>query len=127
MKVIYFLRTMSLLLVAAIIFLGSGVISLHDHRHNHAVTHTLENEADSCHRSIYHGELTLGCKHKSHVHNAEIDCQLCDVINSRCDQDFVRTESLLTSSFIIENSNSVIQSHTYSQKYDHGKRGPPQV
>ncbi|MFT4524009.1 MAG: hypothetical protein ACI85F_000150 [Bacteroidia bacterium] len=129
MKLRQSLRNMSLLLLAAVFFLASGVVSIHDHEHSHdhAVSHSQEDEADACHRSIYHGDLNLGCEHKSHVHDSDLDCQLCDFINNRCDQDLVQAESLLSFSGNNENSFSPLQSRSFNQDYEHGQRGPPRV
>lgn len=55
------------------------------HAHDHAEHHTLEVEADACHRAIFHGDLSLGCEHKSHIHEHHVDCDLCDVITNRVD------------------------------------------
>ena len=49
------------------------------HDHDHAVSHTLEDETDACHRAIYHGDLELGCEHKTHIHETHVDCDLCNV------------------------------------------------
>ena len=129
MKVMHILKTVSLLLMAAMLFMVSGVVSLHNHEHTHehSVSHTLEDEADACHRSIYHGDITLGCQHKSHVHNAETDCQLCDLINHRVDQDLVQIGSFSLCSVYSEGCSAVLLPRSFRTEYEHGQRGPPQV
>ena len=53
------------------------------HNHDHAELHTEEAEANSCHRAIFHGEVSHNCEHKSHLIETESECQLCDVVVSR--------------------------------------------
>lgn len=97
------------------------------HDHDHTVSHTFEDETDACHRAIYHGDLELGCEHKNHVHKSDIDCQLCDFINNRLDHGFIQDQTSLAFSVSSVDCGSVLQSHTFSQEYVHGQRGPPQV
>lgn len=44
-----------------------------------AVSHLSEQENDSCHRAIYHGDRDHGCDHKTHVSKVE-KCNLCHLV-----------------------------------------------
>ena len=79
----------------AVILLSSYVVGtsqfalLHEfiHSHNHFVSHTETDEADLCHRAVYHNDGQKNCGHHSHIVVAD-KCELCDSI-SHSDQVFV--------------------------------------
>jgi hypothetical protein len=54
---------------------------LPDHDHEHVV-HDSKAESDPCHRSIYHGDLTQGCKHDAHLLKDRKSCDLCDALRN---------------------------------------------
>lgn len=56
-----------------------------NHR-NHSELHTPEAEADSCHRAIYHGDVSSNCNHANHVTEEQTACELCKVLTSRSKQ-----------------------------------------
>lgn len=59
------------------------------HPHNEIV-HSEFEEADGCHRTIYHEVVEKGCGHQSHI-VAWDKCELCDLIFQTCQvvlQDF---------------------------------------
>lgn len=41
---------------------------------------TIENETDSCHRSIYHHDSVNGCSHPSHLTKPIVKCELCNIL-----------------------------------------------
>lgn len=63
------------------------------HNHDHAELHTVEAEADACHRAIYHGETSHECEHENHVANTKVDCNFCKVLTSRS-SDFLSNNKL---------------------------------
>jgi hypothetical protein len=69
------------LLAAAYIIGNSPGEALHKLFHNQeTVVHTVDQEKDSCHRTIYHQEKEDGCEHKSHVCKVE-KCNLCHALS----------------------------------------------
>jgi hypothetical protein len=55
-----------------------GVVHAVVHAHETAVTHSLAQEQDACHRMLYHGE-AAACDHDAHLSDADT-CFLCDVV-----------------------------------------------
>jgi hypothetical protein len=53
---------------------------IHDifHEH-HEVTHSASDEADPCHRTIYHQDADKGCRHESHFMSSE-QCKFSDSV-----------------------------------------------
>jgi hypothetical protein len=49
------------------------------HAHEEVVIHSPEQEADQCHRAIYHKDIEDGCEHKAHFTTYD-KCNLCDGI-----------------------------------------------
>lgn len=71
----------AVLLAAAYIIGNSPGEALHKLFHNQeTVVHTVDQEKDSCHRTIFHQEKEDGCKHKSHISKVE-KCTLCHALS----------------------------------------------
>ena len=64
---------------------------IHEHTHSHA--HAEESHCDindkihsddACHFSLYHNQLEeKHCDHKAHISENEVECELCDMLNSQ--------------------------------------------
>jgi len=50
------------------------------HQQDSIVRHTVDEEKNSCHRSIYHQENESGCAHKSHITKLD-KCKLCHALS----------------------------------------------
>lgn len=66
-----------------LLFYAIGVLqveSFHSlfHAHEKAALHSVNEEKDPCHRTVYHGEKEQGCAHKTHVKKSDT-CASCAV------------------------------------------------
>lgn len=52
-----------------------------DHHHHDHTLHTLEEELNPCHRTIFHNDLDHGCDHKNHFGEKQDDCAFCKYYN----------------------------------------------
>ena len=95
------------------------------HNHDHAELHTVEAEADACHRAIYHGELSHDCEHKSHITKTETDCDLCKVTVSRFhfNSDVVKAFEKPTQIAFNKPASTRFFGYNFSLAY--APRGPP--
>lgn len=62
-------------------FLGSSdIISLHkfSHQYREAELHSVQNERDPCHVTVYHQQRDGGCGHTSHFVKGD-KCSICDI------------------------------------------------
>jgi len=107
--------------------IGLDVLHHAGHNHDHAEHHSVELESDACHRAIFHGDLSLGCEHTSHLHEVDLGCDLCDVITNREDVYFVSSDLSLfeEASSILEGANLAFQAQSSQSVV--GIRGPPLV
>jgi len=65
-----------------VLYLAGNIQSdaIHQLLHAHeAVSHSIEDEGNACHRSIYHDDTTAGCVHNTHITRLE-KCGLSHVI-----------------------------------------------
>ena len=129
MKLSSALRFVSVLTCILYVFGMVGLDSIHriGHSHDHAEHHSEELESDACHRAIFHGDLSLGCEHKAHVHETNVDCDLCDVITNRADQLSPEVNQVfvysINSGYDID-FQSTLPSNFWKANRD---RGPPSV
>jgi hypothetical protein len=76
-------KGLAVVLLAAVYIIGNSPgEALHKLFHNQELTvvHTVDQEKDSCHRTIYHQEKEQGCKHKSHISKVD-KCNLCHALS----------------------------------------------
>jgi hypothetical protein len=76
-----FLKAVALTLLLAAYLMGAMKLNgFHEllHADDHKITHLQSDEADGCHRAIYHNDKD-GCEHKNHI-STNHHCQLCDLI-----------------------------------------------
>jgi hypothetical protein len=103
------------------------VDSIHEllHAREFAELHSIEQENNPCHKSIYHQEAERGCEHQSHI-TENTKCPLCEYSSSadelltcqRADSDEVVTTSLL-----IFACDDIPLTRTLA----HADRGPPTI
>ena len=76
------------------------------HAQNNIVDHSIQQENDSCHRTIYHQARKNGCEHKAHLTKTE-KCSLCHLLfhadqlafsDSSC--EFIQSGFICTKEFI---------------------------
>lgn len=123
------LRGSIAVVLLAAYFLVSGPFrllheSVHHHHHNDEL-HSEAQEADGCHRAIYHGEIDKSCAHKRHVHAEETECELCKASVSRYffHQDWQHVVAILTPNGALV--CSVFSEKTEPYRSDNSLRGPP--
>jgi len=112
-------------LAVAYIIGNSPDEALHKLFHNQEVTvvHTIDQEKDSCHRTIYHQEKEDGCKHKSHISKVD-KCNLCHAL-SHIDQFAISgstCEFILTD---VESTGKLTSHHLSLFKTNLPARAPP--
>ncbi len=113
------------LLAAAYVIGNSPGEALHKLFHPQEVTvvHTVDQEKDSCHRTIYHQEKEDGCKHKSHVSKVE-KCNLCHAL-SHIDQIAVSDSTCEFISTDVEVAGKIISHHLFLVDTNLPARAPP--
>lgn len=121
------LRGIIAVVLLAAYFLVSGPFRLlHESvHHHHEELHSEVQEADGCHRAIYHGEIDNSCTHKSHIHAVEAECNLCKASVSRY---FFHQEWQYVVATLIPNGAlvcSVFSGKTEPYWSDNSLRGPP--
>jgi hypothetical protein len=80
-KYLRILKAVAFTLLLAVYLMGAMKLNgFHEffHSHDHGITHLQQDEADGCHRAVYHND-KKGCDHKIHI-SANHHCQLCDFI-----------------------------------------------
>lgn len=91
-----------LLLIYGVYWFAAQTGMLHDHAHGHEHEHVLHDqtaESDPCHRSIYHGDKSHGCKHDAHLIKDRKSCELCDAVRNHQASLVEIPQLFLTSSF----------------------------
>lgn len=100
-----------LVLVLLVLYLAgtSQFETLHAfvHGHDQVEAHTAEEEADPCHRLIYHDDVAKGCGHASHL-IASDRCEMCDLV---CHSD----QCLVDDIFLRESQPSETYLNSYEQ------------
>lgn len=93
------------------------------HLHKYAEIHSVENEHDGCHISLYHQNQSGKCEHTSHF-NTEDKCALCDseAVNAHVFSSFLTFEKKLSfvGTVCCLNELSIKGLHAYSSS-----RAPP--
>ena len=62
------------------------VVSVHSffaHEELNVSVCSVEEEANACHRTIYHNDSVMGCKHTTHVNPPIHKCELCSILHTR--------------------------------------------
>lgn len=74
-------KVLALLLLVMHIAGPSNLELVHSvvHSHDVVVTHSEEQEADPCHRLVYHYDTEQSCDHDSHFIVSD-KCQMCDLV-----------------------------------------------
>jgi hypothetical protein len=121
------LRSSLAIVLLACYFLVSGPFRLlHESvHHHHQELHSEMQEADGCHRAIYHGEIDNSCTHKSHIHAVEAECSSCKASVSRYffHQEWQHVVATLTPHGALD--CSVFSEKTEPYRSDNSLRGPP--
>ena len=89
------LKAYAVVLFLFLYLLGSSRIeSFHELfvQHNPPELHASEQEADPCHRNIYHQERSSDCKHSTHI----VDSHKCPVCDSQCHSAQVLENALIS-------------------------------
>jgi hypothetical protein len=76
------LKAYSSILLLLLYLVGNTQIeSIHKlfHSHSNSLNHSVEQEKDPCHRTIYHQVKKDGCEHNSHLVKVQ-KCSLCQVL-----------------------------------------------
>jgi hypothetical protein len=103
------------------------VDSIHEllHAREFAELHSVAQENNPCHKSIYHQEAEKGCEHKSHI-TENTKCPLCEY-NSSVDEllsgIFAESDEKPTASLPILASETLHFTCTLA----HADRGPPTI
>jgi hypothetical protein len=103
------------------------VDSIHElvHAREFAELHSIEQENNPCHKSIYHQEAEKGCEHKSHI-TENSKCPLCEYNSSvdelLTDYTFDSNEIPATSLLILTSEGRQLPSVLV-----HADRGPPTI
>jgi hypothetical protein len=94
-------------------------------QHNPPELHASEQEADPCHRSIYHQERSGACEHSTHI----IDNHKCSVCDSQCHSAQFLEQTLIDipASFAVTSSTAVRYSATESFYSYSSSRAPPMI
>jgi hypothetical protein len=113
------------LLAAAYIIGNSPDEALHKLFHNQeaVVVHTIDQEKNSCHRSIYHQEKEDGCQHKSHISKVDA-CSLCHAL-SHIDQIAISDSTCEFISTGVEITGKLISHHLSLIETNLPARAPP--
>lgn len=112
------------LLAAAYIIGNSPGEALHELFHpQETVVHTVDQEKDSCHRTIYHQEKEDGCEHKSHISKVD-KCTLCHAL-SHIDQIAISDSTFEFISTDVEVAGKIISHHHSSADTNLPARAPP--
>jgi len=112
------------LLAAAYIIGNSPGEALHKLFHNQeTVVHTVDQEKDSCHRTIYHQEKEDGCEHKSHLSKVD-KCNLCHAL-SHIDQIAISDSTCEFISTDVEVVGKIISHHLSLADTNLPARAPP--
>jgi len=62
------------------------VVSIHSyfaHEEQDVSICSVEEEANACHRTIYHNNMVTGCHHKTHLTSPIPKCELCSILHTR--------------------------------------------
>jgi hypothetical protein len=114
------------LLATAYIIGNSPGEALHKLFHNQeTVVHTVDQEKDSCHRTIYHQEKEDGCKHKSHISKVD-KCTLCHAL-SHIDQIAISDSTCEFISTDVDIASRIIPHHFSFAGTNLPARAPPLV
>ncbi|MBL7870650.1 MAG: hypothetical protein JNM78_03490 [Cyclobacteriaceae bacterium] len=112
------------LLAAAYISGNSPGEAFHKFFHNQeTLVHTVDQEKDSCHRTIYHQEKEDGCKHKTHISKVE-QCTLCHAL-SHIDQIVISDSTCEFISTDVEIVGKIISHHFSLADTNLPARAPP--
>lgn len=101
--------------------------SIHEllHAREFAELHSVEQESNPCHKSVYHQEAEKGCEHKSHI-TENTKCPLCEY-NGSADELLTNYhaafDEILTTSLPI----LVLEGFQFAQVLAHADRGPPTI
>jgi hypothetical protein len=118
-------QTCWVLLLALYAAAALKVDSIHElvHANEFADLHSVEQENNPCHKSIYHQEAEKGCEHKSHI-TENTKCPLCEYSSS--------IDELLThhAEESAETSNAALpvlisEGFLFPSAFAHADRGPP--
>jgi hypothetical protein len=114
------------ILATAYIIGNSPGEALHKLFHNQeTVVHTVDQEKDSCHRTIYHQEKEDGCKHKSHISKVD-KCTLCHAL-SHIDQIAISDSTCEFISTDVDITSRIIPHHFSFADTNLPARAPPLV
>jgi hypothetical protein len=118
-------KFLSVVLLAAVYIIGNSPDeALHKLFHNQeTVVHTVAQEKDSCHRTIYHHEKEAGCKHKSHLSQVDT-CSLCHAL-SHIDQIAISDSTCEFISTDLEITGKLISHHLSLVEANLPARAPP--
>ena len=122
------LKAYSVVLLLLLYIVGSSRIeSIHQLfvQHSPPVLHAVAQEADPCHRSIYHQERSSDCKHSKHfVDNHK--CSMCD--SQMHTAQIFQSDDVLVTSFLIPNISTPARSTAASEFYSYfSGRAPPAI
>lgn len=95
------------------------------HHYNHEL-HSVSNEADPCHVTVYHSERQGGCEHDSHF-TKDTHCPICDSQVQHSVQITITKEVEATFNSPVEHSETVPSSVTESFIALAKGRAPPVV
>jgi hypothetical protein len=120
-------QTCWVLLLALYAAAALKVDSIHElvHANEFAELHSVEQENNPCHKSIYHQEAEKGCEHKSHI-TENTKCPLCEYSSS--------IDELLPN--LVEQSTEastpalpvlISEGLHFSSTFAHADRGPPTI
>lgn len=129
-KIIKRIKSKSFLRVFSFLFVLSWFIQnvhilheTHSSEHHHA-HHDPNLEKDPCHRKIFHGDHSNGCKHEAHINKKYTKCNVCDQQHhtnwSFQEQALLKDNFHLTRIFL-----SVQNFRTQSKIFFLQTRGPP--
>jgi hypothetical protein len=120
-------QTCWVLLLALYAAAALKVDSIHElvHAREFAELHSVEQENNPCHKSVYHQEAEKGCEHKSHI-TENTKCTLCEY-NSSADE--LLTDSSTNSEETPTTSLPILPSEGFqsSSVLVHADRGPPTI
>ena len=120
-------QTCWVLLLALYAAAALKVDSIHElmHAREFAELHSVAQENNPCHKSIYHQEAEKGCEHKSHI-TENTKCPLCEY-NSSVDElltDYAsEAHNTPTASLVIFTSEGI----QFLSGLAHADRGPPTI
>lgn len=122
------LKAYAVVLFLLLYLLGSSRIeSFHGlfFQHNPPELHASEQEADPCHRNIYHQERSGACEHSTHI----IDNHKCSVCDSQCHSAQILENALIDIpvSFTVT-SNTAVRYFAARGFYSYSSsRAPPAI